>query len=216
MLPKTGFDTYTADGPLIIPTTTGLLSNDGDVENSPLTAVLMAAPLHGTLTLNPAGSFIYTPTLPFSGFDYFFYTAHDGTNNSPITPVTIQVGTIFGVSATGTAAQIGPPNTTLTHTITLTNTGNTTDTIQVALGISLWPTQLSQTSLTLAAGQTGIIQLFVTIPASAADDEMDSVLLTATSQGNTSQTAVVTLISTADIPLVINSYPIYLPLVARP
>ncbi|MDA0242790.1 MAG: PKD domain-containing protein [Chloroflexi bacterium] len=214
--PQAGFDTYTADGPLIIPTTTGLLSNDGDVENNPLTAVLTAAPLHGTLTLNPAGSFIYTPTLPFSGFDYFFYTAHDGTNNSPITPVTIQVGTIFGVSATGTAAQSGLPNTTLTHTITLTNTGNTTDTIQIILGTSLWPTQLSQTSLTLAAGQTGIIQLFVTIPASAADDDMDSVLLTATSQGDTSQTAVVTLISTADIPLVVNSYPIYLPLVARP
>ena len=40
----------------------GVLGNDTDVEGTPLTAVLVTGPAHGTLTLNPNGSFTYTPT----------------------------------------------------------------------------------------------------------------------------------------------------------
>ena len=39
-----------------------VLGNDLDPLGKPLTAVRVAAPAHGTATLNPGGAFVYTPT----------------------------------------------------------------------------------------------------------------------------------------------------------
>ena len=46
---------------------------------TPLTAVLVSGPAHGTLTLNADGSFTYTPTANYNGPDSFTYKANDGT-----------------------------------------------------------------------------------------------------------------------------------------
>ncbi|HTK77374.1 MAG TPA: tandem-95 repeat protein [Gemmataceae bacterium] len=64
----------------------GVLGNDTDVEGSPLTAVLVAGPAHGTVTLNADGSFTYTPAANYNGSDSFTYMANDGAlNSSPAT-----------------------------------------------------------------------------------------------------------------------------------
>ena len=60
----------------------GVLSNDTDPEGDPLTAVLVANPNRGTVTLNSDGSFIYTPNANISGGDFFTYRANDGHMNS--------------------------------------------------------------------------------------------------------------------------------------
>src|SRR5439155_4481650 len=39
----------------------GVLANDTDVDGDPLTAILVASPTHGTLSLNSDGSFTYDP-----------------------------------------------------------------------------------------------------------------------------------------------------------
>ena len=56
-----------------------MLANDTDPDGDPLTAALVAGPTHGTLTLNPDGSFTYTPDPASSAPTRFTYRASDGT-----------------------------------------------------------------------------------------------------------------------------------------
>ncbi|HQF62555.1 MAG TPA: Ig-like domain-containing protein, partial [Anaerolineaceae bacterium] len=69
----------------------GVLNNDTDADEDPITAVLVAGPTNGTLTLNADGSFTYTPAPNFFGTDTFTYVANDGTSDSNITTVTLTV-----------------------------------------------------------------------------------------------------------------------------
>lgn len=55
----------------------GVLTNDIDPEADTLTAVLIASPMHGTLTLDPGGSFTYLPAKGFAGDDVFRYATRD-------------------------------------------------------------------------------------------------------------------------------------------
>jgi VCBS repeat-containing protein len=68
----------------------GVLGNDSDGTSDPLTAVLNTDVSKGTLTLNPNGSFIYTPATDFQGTDSFTYRANDGTVNST-NPATVTI-----------------------------------------------------------------------------------------------------------------------------
>ena len=75
------------------PASSGLLANDSDIDpSSVLTAVLVTGPAHGTLTLNPDGSFTYVPDANFNGVDTFTYQASDGTATSTPVTVTLNVG----------------------------------------------------------------------------------------------------------------------------
>ncbi len=84
-------DTYVTgpDTPLNV-AAPGVLGNDTD--SQPLTAVLDVNVTHGSLTLNPNGSFTYTPTPGYTGGDFFTYHANDGTLNSGIVTVSIGIG----------------------------------------------------------------------------------------------------------------------------
>ncbi|HVX62870.1 MAG TPA: Ig-like domain-containing protein, partial [Pirellulales bacterium] len=67
----------------------GVLSNDTDPDGNSLTAVLVAAPSHGTLLLHADGSFNYTPNASFHGLDEFTYQASDGHASSNAVTVRI-------------------------------------------------------------------------------------------------------------------------------
>jgi VCBS repeat-containing protein len=69
----------------------GVLANDRDVDGDSLTASLVTAPVGGTLTLAPDGSFVYEPRANYTGKDSFSYRASDGTLFSGTTKVTINV-----------------------------------------------------------------------------------------------------------------------------
>src|SRR5205823_3734965 len=69
----------------------GVLGNDTDVDSTTLTATLVSGPANGVLTLNPDGSFIYSPSADFNGTDTFTYLASDGTLVSNIATVSIEV-----------------------------------------------------------------------------------------------------------------------------
>jgi VCBS repeat-containing protein len=90
--PVAADDAYTAsqDAALSVPAS-GVLSNDTDANGNALTAVLVASVGHGTLTLNPNGSFVYTPSAGYSGADSFAYKANDGTLDSNVATVSITV-----------------------------------------------------------------------------------------------------------------------------
>lgn len=81
-------DSYSAPAELFVPAATGVLSND-TAPNGPLTAVLVSGPSHGTLELNPDGSFLYTPDDDFTGTDSFTYRPVDA--DGPGEPTTVQI-----------------------------------------------------------------------------------------------------------------------------
>jgi hypothetical protein len=100
-------DSYaTNQGILLQVPAPGVLGNDTDADNDPLTAVLGTGPANGTLQLNANGSFTYTPATGFSGSDSFTYRAHDGTTTSNLATVSITVNAV------------APPNTAPSVTIT--------------------------------------------------------------------------------------------------
>ncbi|SKA96065.1 hypothetical protein SAMN02745166_02351 [Prosthecobacter debontii] len=88
-----------ADGyktPLDTPLTvidSGVLANDTDEDNNLDHAQLIDKPAHGTVVLNDAGGFTYTPQTGYSGPDSFTYLAIDATNiQSNLATVSITVG----------------------------------------------------------------------------------------------------------------------------
>jgi len=87
------------DGVLTVNAANGVLANDTDVEGSPLTAILVTGPQHGTLALNAAGSFTYTPAADYFGADSFTYKANDGSADSNTATVTITVNSVNGPPA---------------------------------------------------------------------------------------------------------------------
>jgi VCBS repeat-containing protein len=69
----------------------GVLGNDSDPDGDALTAVLVEGPDHGTLTLDEAGSFTYTPDADYNGPDSFTYKANDGSLDSNTATVSLTV-----------------------------------------------------------------------------------------------------------------------------
>jgi subtilisin-like proprotein convertase family protein len=70
-----------------------VLANDSDPDDGDaITAVDASTPVHGSVTLNPGGTFTYTPQAAFKGTDSFTYRAFDGTDLSVPATVTIGVG----------------------------------------------------------------------------------------------------------------------------
>src|SRR5579862_1011782 len=70
----------------------GVLTNATPGANGgTLTALPVSGPLHGSLTLNPDGSFTYTPSNSFVGIDYFTYQATSGSLTSSVATVAITV-----------------------------------------------------------------------------------------------------------------------------
>jgi VCBS repeat-containing protein len=88
-------DTYSTneDTPLTI-TPAGILINDTDVDGDTLSSILNVGPAHGTLSLAPDGSFLYTPDANFNGTDTFTYHANDGSADSNIATVCITVNSV--------------------------------------------------------------------------------------------------------------------------
>lgn len=88
-------DVYAMDEgvPLTVSAAQGTLSNDTDVDNATLTAVLITTPSYGDVTFNPNGSFTYTvrPDEPCNLVDSFLYQATDGQAASQQITVTINI-----------------------------------------------------------------------------------------------------------------------------
>jgi VCBS repeat-containing protein len=73
---------------------TSVLTNDSDVDGDVLTAVLIAAPSHGSLLLDLYGTFVYSPYANWNGTEQFTYAAFDGALHSNVSTVTITVNPV--------------------------------------------------------------------------------------------------------------------------
>lgn len=85
-------DAYsTAQGTPLVISSPGVLANDNDPDNDPLTAVLVTTSIHGSLHLQADGGFTYTPHAGYHGNDSFVYRAYDGQAYSSFTSVQLTV-----------------------------------------------------------------------------------------------------------------------------
>jgi VCBS repeat-containing protein len=89
-------DSYSVneDGTLNVNAATGVLDNDTDDEDDPLTALPLSSTANGSVLLNTDGSFTYSPNDDFNGSDSFTYRANDGTSNSNTATVNITVNAV--------------------------------------------------------------------------------------------------------------------------
>lgn len=143
--PVANDDNYSTDEdtPLNVPASLGVLDNDTDDQNDPLTAVLVSGPSHAALfTINSDGSFSYTPSTNYNGPDSFTYKANDGSEDSNVATVNITVNSVndapsivaaSGISriqGTSSASQIAtvsdPDNAANTLTVTVNNAASAT------------------------------------------------------------------------------------------
>jgi hypothetical protein len=87
------------DGQLEIPGFVGILNNDTDVENDPITAITLVpgqGVQNGTLNVNQDGTFTYTPNANFTGADTFQYTVT--ANGLTSAPATVTINVVPGAS----------------------------------------------------------------------------------------------------------------------
>jgi VCBS repeat-containing protein len=87
-------DSYTTDEDIVlmVPVATGVLANDTNPNEGPLTAVLVDSPANGLVTLSGNGAFSYTPNQDFNGTDTFTYRAMtSGAPSSNVATVTITI-----------------------------------------------------------------------------------------------------------------------------
>lgn len=91
-VPFAAIDIYsTPAGQTLNVSAAGVLGNDYDADDDVLSAAVVAAPSHGSLTLYSDGSFGYTPDSGYTGNDTFSYEASDGIDTSETALVTISV-----------------------------------------------------------------------------------------------------------------------------
>lgn len=76
---------------LTVDAANGVLANDNDPEGGTLTASLFGQPRNGTVTMNPDGSFVYTPNPLFHGTDSFIYLVTDSSGEISSQVVTLTV-----------------------------------------------------------------------------------------------------------------------------
>ena len=78
-------------GPFSGSGTTSVLANDVSNDGQPrnVTATVTVPPTAGSLTMNPNGSFVYTPAGTFQGIDRFTYQASEGTTAGNTATVTL-------------------------------------------------------------------------------------------------------------------------------
>lgn len=112
------------------------------------------------------------------------------TNNADdVTTTVTPTSDVFDLTlAPSTAAHTGGPGTSINYTLQVLNSGNTTDTFDVALAGNSWSTSASPMTVgPLAAKAKANVLVTVNIPTSASDGDTDTVTTTVTSQGDPNQ-----------------------------
>ncbi len=79
------------------------------------------APAHGTVTVNPDGSYSYTPAANFNGTDSFTYTVSDGTGGTTTGTISVDVGAVNDTPATAGGTGSGNEDTPITDQLAATD-----------------------------------------------------------------------------------------------
>ena len=140
----------TVSGQPLTTTAPGLLFGSSDVDNNPITAILIQAPSHGTVTLRPDGSFTYTPTTGFFGTDSFQFSGSDGQTTGVTKTASIFVQAPLVGSGSSTAS-----STTNSTTTTSGASGTSTNTTVSGAGSNSSTASASSSSTNVANAPAG-------------------------------------------------------------
>jgi ELWxxDGT repeat protein len=144
----------------------GVIGNDTDPDDDVLTAHLVGGPVHGIVTLDPSGAFVYTPDLNFNGIDSFTYVVSDGFAESDEVTVTLSV---VAVNDAPTLAPIVPQLTEVGFVFTAVGTDvDAGDVLTYTLGPGApagahLDSTTGEFSWTPAAGQLGTFTFVVRV-----------------------------------------------------
>ncbi|HWB03374.1 MAG TPA: Ig-like domain-containing protein [Verrucomicrobiales bacterium] len=127
--PVSNANTYAATEDTVLTVSApGVLGNDTDPENDPLTAQITTQPAHGTLSLAANGGFTFTPASNYNGPDSFTYKAFDGVRDSlTAATVTVNIASVNDVPQAVIDAYATPQDTLLTVPAATGVLGNDTD-----------------------------------------------------------------------------------------
>jgi hypothetical protein len=157
---------------------------------------------------SPVGSRVFTATMSGYAADIDTLDIVQGTTmqHSFFLPQAI-----FGVTLPDDMASNGMSGAVVTYTVQITNDGNVEDTFDLSLSGNAWVSTLSVGEITLASGDSGVFFVWVTIREDAPNGADDTVIVTATSQGDPGQSDSSSLTTTAmrddylvDLPLIID------------
>ncbi len=95
--PVAGADSYTLNEGESIAPALGLLFNDTDVDSSLLTASVLSGPLHGSISLNSDGNFVYVHDGSETVFDSFTYQVADGSGGLSSAQVNLTINPVNDV-----------------------------------------------------------------------------------------------------------------------
>jgi hypothetical protein len=121
------------------------------------------------------GPSVYTGTLCIS--------SNDPVQSLVEVPMTMTVPIGYGVQLSADMAKSGMTGETVSYTVAITNTGNTTDTFDISAS-SIWTATPFTSSVTLVAFASTTFSVAVDIPAGAADGSSEVATITATSQSD--------------------------------
>jgi hypothetical protein len=146
-------------------------------------------------------------------------------SNDPLTPyvetpvsLIVVPEPVYGVELTAVDNTLtGTADAVVTYTLHITNTGDTADSYTLSSDGNAWMTDLSTTSVALAAGASDEVMVMVHVPVTATNNATDTVTITATSDADSSVMDSVDLTTTADVELPPQTDTfIYLPIIVKP
>ncbi len=90
--PVAGNDAFNTDEDVAL--AGSVVGGDVDVDGDPLTYTLLTPPAQGTLTLDDAGNFLYTPNVDANGIDAWVYRVDDGRGGADTATVNLTVNPV--------------------------------------------------------------------------------------------------------------------------
>ncbi len=131
----------------------------------------------------------------------------DAANWGPVTAdfITVAYGLALAPAVQSRAGRLG---TSVTHVLSLTNTGSISQTLTLTHTTALWPTVLTPTKVTLLPGEVSPVNVTVSVPAASTTTFQDAVTVTVASNeapwlGDGVLLETVALWATSFLPLVV-------------